>query len=118
MIRINHPNAGFSFFPSIFFDNCEPIIIPATAIAVIEINSFHSIFTWFTEDTKPIKELKEIMTKEVPIAIFIGIFKRLTNAGMIIKPPPAPTNPLMKPIIPPKITKTVGLFFLVEGCSF
>ncbi|MNY37590.1 hypothetical protein D3C86_1721640 [compost metagenome] len=67
---------------------------------------------------KPLRELIAMITMEVAMAFLIGTFMKIEREGMIIKPPPAPTNPLMKPIIPPKITKTVGLFFLVEGCSF
>ncbi len=41
---------------------------------------------------KPINDFAAIITREVPTASFIGNFDKITKAGMIKKPPPAPTN--------------------------
>ena len=47
---------------------------------------------------KPIKELMAIINKEVAIAFLIGNLANKTKTGIIKKPPPAPTNPVIKPI--------------------
>ncbi len=47
---------------------------------------------------KPIVELIEIINSDVPTVDFISNFaKKKTRAGIIRKPPPAPTNPVMTP---------------------
>lgn len=102
---------GFNLSPFIFFDNCVPMTIPIIAINVILIKKLQSISKWFTEEKNPIRELREMMTKEVPMATFIGIFKKLTNAGIIIKPPPAPTNPVKIPTTEPSPAAKNVLFF-------
>lgn len=108
---MNHPNTGFNFSPLIFFDNCVPMKIPTIAIADILPKKFQSIFRSFTDEKNPIRELIDIITKEVPMATFMGIFRKLTNAGIIIKPPPAPTNPVKNPTTEPSPTAKKALFF-------
>tara|TARA_B110000971_G_scaffold100951_1_gene103849 strand:- start:245 stop:418 length:174 start_codon:yes stop_codon:yes gene_type:complete len=47
-----------------------------------------------------------IITRDVPIAIFISSPANKTKAGIIKNPPPAPTNPVIAPTtIPSIITK-------------
>ena len=52
-------------------------------------------------DIKPIKDFKDIIASEVAIACFILSFVKITNTGIIIKPPPAPTSPVINPIKDP-----------------
>lgn len=42
-----------------------------------------------------------MIKSDVPTAIFIGVFAKNNNAGIIRKPPPAPTNPATRPMIIP-----------------
>ena len=46
---------------------------------------------------KPIKELHEIINREVPMAFLIGNLAKCTKAGIIKKPPPAPIKPISIP---------------------
>ena len=46
---------------------------------------------------KPIKDLMAIIIKDVPTATFISTFAKMTNAGIIKNPPPAPIKPVMLP---------------------
>lgn len=108
---MNHPNAGLSFFPSIFLDNCEPMMIPTMAIDEMVVNNFQSIFTVFIDEKNPMSELSEMITNEVPMATFIGVLSRLTSAGMIINPPPAPTKPVKIPTTDPSPAAKRVLFF-------
>ncbi len=39
----------------------------------------------------PIKDFRVTITRDVPMAFLISIFANSTNAGMIKKPPPAPS---------------------------
>ncbi len=59
-----------------------------------------------------VKEFAEIMTSEVPAALFCGIRKKRTKIGIAKKPPPTPKTPVIKPMV--KETKTRiarGIFF-------
>jgi hypothetical protein len=42
-----------------------------------------------------------IIIREVPTALFIGNLPIKNKIGIIMKPPPAPTNPVIKPVIIP-----------------
>ena len=53
---------------------------------------------------KPINDWKETMKSDVPTAIFIGFFAKISKVGTIKKPPPAPTKPESKPIRIPRKT--------------
>ena len=55
------------------------------------------MFKLETSPKKPVKLFTEMITNEVPTAIFIGSFDSITNAGIIRNPPPAPTNPVKSP---------------------
>ena len=56
--------------------------------------------------TKPINELIAIILNEVPIDFFIGTLMKKISTGIIINPPPAPTNPVINPTnIAIKMTK-------------
>ena len=48
-----------------------------------------------------VKDFKDIIASEVAIACFILSFVKITNTGIIIKPPPAPTSPVINPIKDP-----------------
>lgn len=98
---MNQPKAGLSFLPSIFFDNCAPIIIPTMEMDETVASSFQLIGTLCIEVKNPIREFREMMTSEVPMATFIGVLSKLTSAGIIIKPPPAPTKPVSTPTTDP-----------------
>ena len=54
----------------------------------------------------PIKDLSAMISKEVATAFFMGRPASKTKAGMIRKPPPAPTIPVASPTAnPSKIIK-------------
>lgn len=44
-----------------------------------------------------------MISKDVPIAFFIGTFPNKTNAGTIANPPPTPTNPVKIPTPSPSV---------------
>jgi hypothetical protein len=48
-----------------------------------------------------------IIKREVPIASFMGIFSIMTRAGIMRKPPPAPTSPVTAPVMIPSIIRIV-----------
>ena len=50
-----------------------------------------------TSFKKPNKELKAIITNDLPTACFMGMFVKIINAGIIKNPPPAPRKPVTKP---------------------
>jgi hypothetical protein len=52
-----------------------------------------------TSPKNPMSEFMAMMKSEVPTAFFMGNFANKTNDGIIKKPPPAPTNPMMIPIV-------------------
>ena len=60
----------------------------------------------------------ECIERGVKIPLNYGLGMKMERDGIIMNPPPAPTKPLINPIIAPNITKMVGRFFLVEGSSF
>ena len=45
----------------------------------------------------PSSDLNAMIINEVPTATFISTFARITNAGIIKKPPPAPIIPVIPP---------------------
>ena len=51
----------------------------------------------------PKRDLTDIISKDVATAFFIGRLANKTKAGIIKKPPPAPTIPVSKPTIKPSI---------------
>ena len=59
----------------------------------------------------PNNDLKAIITNEVPTATFISTLAKITRAGIIKNPPPAPTKPVIAPTTTPSnITKII--FFI------
>lgn len=82
------------------------MIMPMTDKPVKLNKNSQSISKLLISPRNPIKDLTAIIRSEVPIAFFIGIFANNTNAGMIKKPPPAPTNPVSKPTRIPSIAIT------------
>lgn len=49
----------------------------------------------FKLPAKPISELEAMIIKEVATAFFIGNFAEKINVGIIKKPPPTPTKPVI-----------------------
>ena len=117
-MRMKYPKIGLSFLPLIFFDNSVPVRIPIMEIAEIVPKKFQSISTLFIEEKNPNRELNETMTSEVPMATFIGVFNKLTNAGMIKNPPPAPSKPVMIPTAEPCPAARTVLFLDVIFFTF
>lgn len=58
-----------------------------------------SIFS--TSPMKPIKDLMAMISNEVATAFFMGNLANKTKAGIIKKPPPAPTIPVKTPTTNP-----------------
>ena len=75
--------------------------MPVTAIDETMIINIQSIGWRPMSPKKPINELSAIINRDVPIASFIGSFIKITKAGIRRKPPPAPKNPVTKPIRTP-----------------
>ena len=63
-------------------------------------------------------DLRAIIIKEVPIAIFISNPANKTNAGIIKKPPPAPTKPVTTPTTRPSVKTKMGLFLKEKFFGF
>ena len=49
----------------------------------------------------PTRQLMVMMTRLVPMALFMGSPANKTSEGTIINPPPIPINPVMAPVIHP-----------------
>ena len=107
MTNTNHPNAGLSLLPSIFLLSAVPIKIPIIAKAEIVNRNCQLIAFSLLSPKKPISDLAAIIASDVPIASFIGNLLKITKAGIIQKPPPAPTRPVTTPTIAPSI-KIIG----------
>ena len=68
-------------------------------IPVKELKNFQSIEMVCTSPKNPISEFIAMMKSEVPTAFFIGNLANKSNDGIIKKPPPAPTNPIIIPMV-------------------
>ena len=101
--RTNHPKPFFSLAPSIFLFKKLPIIIPSVAIKMIMIKKFQSMTVCVISPANPTIDLIEMINIEEAIAFFMGNFPRITSAGIIKKPPPAPTIPVSMPSPNPTI---------------
>lgn len=115
IINTNQPKPFFRIAPLTCLFKALPNKMPMMAIVVTVSISGHSILfkPWLLK--KPARELSDIISKEVPIAFFIGSFIKNTSAGINKKPPPAPKNPVTNPtIIPKKISLGKFCFSLVE----
>ena len=65
----------------------------------------------FNSAVKPKLDLIAIINRDVPTASFMLIFVSNNRAGIIRKPPPAPTKPVISPTtIPSKAIKHVIIF--------
>ena len=104
--KTTQPKSGLSFLLSIFLARFTPAIIPITE-SPVKINKNCQLTSILSiEEPNPIKELKDIMNKDVATASFIEIPKSIINAGTIKNPPPAPTKPVTIPTkIPCEISK-------------
>ena len=76
-----------------------PVNIPATEIAENVNKNSQSISKFCTSPINPTNEFIAIMNREVPTAFRIGNLANKINDGIIKNPPPAPTNPIMIPIV-------------------
>lgn len=113
--NVNHPNAFFNLMPGILRESTLPKCTPTMAMAVIVSKNDQSIGRVSKSPKKPVSELSAIIKSEVPVAVFIGKPVSRTNAGMMRKPPPAPTKPVSSPIkVPSKMMSNV-LYFFREG---
>ena len=94
-------------------------------IPVKELKNFQSIEMVCTSPKNPMSEFMAMMKREVPTAFFMGNFANKTNDGIIKKPPPAPTNPMIIPIVNvwisnvnneklPTVSSVVFFFFNIE----
>ena len=100
------PNDFFKTLPFSNFEKQEPIKIPTIENPVKVNNIFQSI-ALFNSVVKPKIDLIAMINKDVPTASFILIFVSSNKAGIIRKPPPAPTKPVTSPTtIPSKAIKT------------
>lgn len=71
--------------------------MPVIAIAVTLKSKGQWIRLCERENRNPNMEFIEMINKDVPTAVFIGRFKKLTSTGIIKKPPPAPIKPVIAP---------------------
>ena len=76
-----------------------PINIPTIEIVENVNKKIQSIIKFCTSPIKPTNEFIAIINKEVPTAFFMGNLTNKISEGIIKKPPPAPTNPMIIPII-------------------
>lgn len=111
IINTNQPKPFFNCSPLTLDDNFCPIKIPPTANNVNGNKSFQSITMVLILPKNPKNEFIEIIANEVPTAIFILRLLSFVNAGIIIKPPPAPTTPVKHPIHKPLTKFNTRLFF-------
>ena len=58
----------------------------------------------------PAAVLMAMIRSDVPTAVVMGTLNKLTSAGIIKKPPPAPTNPVTTPTM-----KAVKIVFAVSN---
>lgn len=72
--------------------------MPIIEIAVKVKRNLQSISKLERSPKKPNSELTAMTHRDVPMAIFMGSFPKMTSVGMIRKPPPAPTIPEKTPI--------------------
>lgn len=75
---------------------------PPMARLVIVSKNGHCISRLKISPVNPISELNAIINNDVPVATFMGSPVKSTSAGIIKKPPPAPTSPVSKPIMIPR----------------
>ena len=111
IVKTKKPNPFLRLFPSIKFVRYTPIKIPTIDKRVNTDRSYQSKirFELPKSPRKPNKDLIAIINKEVATAFFIGSFANKTRAGIIKKPPPAPTIPVKIPTIKPSTIKAIEL---------
>ena len=114
----NHQKRGLSVSQDIFFDTLLPINIPMMARPAICKRSIQSIESRCSPLVNPMREFSAIIKSDVPMASFIGILLNITSAGIIINPPPAPTNPVIVPTTIPSNMIQMICFFLQVFLSF
>ena len=95
-------------FGNSFFDIAKNtgLSFSEVAKAATEVKSTQSMTVSPPSPKNPINDLAAIITNDVPTASFIGSLDKRTKAGIIKKPPPAPTKPVTTPTTAPsnKIT--------------
>lgn len=97
----NKPNPFFSFAPLIDLPNKPPRNTPVIAINETVKRNIQFVLKCPVSPIKPDREVNAMMKSDVPIAFFIGKCSNSTNAGINKKPPPAPRNPVTKPMLNP-----------------
>ncbi len=120
----NQPKPFFKLSPLIYFAKYIPTNIPTTAKLVTLNNKIQSMAKSLRckSPVNPIRLFSAIIKREVPIAFFIGSFAKRTRAGIIKKPPPAPTIPVSTPTmdhsakIPMILNFVAAPVFLRFGC--
>lgn len=100
-ISTNQPNPFFSELPDILSDKAVPMKMPPTAMAVKLNSKVQLMVYWAMVLKKPKSELKVMMVRDDPTAVFMGSLPNSTNAGMMRKPPPAPNSPVTMPTAAP-----------------
>ena len=78
-----------------------PTRIPSAEMPAVIKRKGQSIGSCPISPVKPNKDLTVIIISDVATASFIGILARITSAGMMRKPPPAPTKPVTAPTMRP-----------------
>ena len=96
--RTNQPNPVFNLSPGTLLPMIPPAKMPAIARDEIVNNKRQSMVLCPMSPVKPIKEFRAIMSKDVPMASFIGSLISRTSDGISKKPPPAPNRPVTSPI--------------------
>ncbi len=85
-------------------------------MAVRVSRNFQSMGLLRTSPKKPVSELIAIIKSDVPAAVFMGRPVNNTSAGIIKKPPPAPTNPVRNPMSMPSTMINNVWYFFLRGC--
>lgn len=112
MHKTNHPKTGFNTLPSIFLESVVPTTIPAIESVAIFVKKTKSTATpSIISDEKPILEFMAMIKSEVPMVCFMSRFAKKSNAGIMIKPPPAPKKPIKIPTKNPIIASLYLLLF-------
>ena len=109
--KTSQPKLFLSFSPSINLLIYNPAPIPKIEKKQKALKKTQSIFNVVERSpVKPINDFTEIIINDVPTAFFIDKPPNKTKAGIIKKPPPAPTNPVNTPTNKP--SKVIAVYFV------
>lgn len=117
--RTKYPKRGFSFSLEIYVVSMIPIAIPKLLAIVKLLSKDQSIAMCVCMSPEnPMRDFAAMITSDVPTASFMGIPARITRAGIIRKPPPAPTSPVKIPTrAPSRIVKSIVLYGEIVSCD-